>query len=91
MSYGLAMRFVVCGEALIDVFGGADNAQGLLLDARIGGSPLNVAIGLARLAPGFPVQAVGVGGDDDAARLLYAPCHEHGADTPGLRSPPDRA
>ena len=28
----------------------ADNAHGLMLDARIGGSPLNVAIGLARLA-----------------------------------------
>jgi fructokinase len=42
--------FVVCGEALMDVFGGADSAHGLMLDARIGGSPLNVAIGLARLA-----------------------------------------
>ena len=42
--------FVVSGEALMDVFGGADNAHGLMLDARIGGSPLNVAIGLARLA-----------------------------------------
>ena len=42
--------FVVCGEALMDVFGGADSAQGVALDARIGGSPLNVAIGLARLA-----------------------------------------
>jgi fructokinase len=42
--------FVVCGEALMDVFGGADSAHGVLLDARIGGSPLNVAIGLARLA-----------------------------------------
>jgi fructokinase len=42
--------FVVCGEALMDVFGGGDSAHGLLLDARIGGSPLNVAIGLARLA-----------------------------------------
>jgi len=42
--------FVVCGEALMDVFGGADHAHGLMLDARIGGSPLNVAIGLARLA-----------------------------------------
>ncbi len=42
--------FVVCGEALMDVFGGADSVQGVALDARIGGSPLNVAIGLARLA-----------------------------------------
>jgi len=42
--------FVVSGEALMDVFGGDANAHGLMLDARIGGSPLNVAIGLARLA-----------------------------------------
>jgi fructokinase len=42
--------FVVSGEALMDVFGGAESAHGLMLDARIGGSPLNVAIGLARLA-----------------------------------------
>lgn len=42
--------FIVCGEALMDVFATADTPTGTLLDARIGGSPLNVAIGLARLA-----------------------------------------
>lgn len=42
--------FMICGEALYDLFlvesrpGGA-----MLLDARIGGSPFNVAMGLARL------------------------------------------
>jgi fructokinase len=41
---------VVSGEALMDVFPAAPTATGLMLDARIGGSPLNVAIGLARLA-----------------------------------------
>jgi len=41
--------FMVCGEALMDVFAGSDTASGVALDARIGGSPLNVAIGLARL------------------------------------------
>jgi fructokinase len=40
---------LVCGEALMDVFETASTASGLTLDARIGGSPLNVAIGLARL------------------------------------------
>jgi len=40
---------VVCGEALMDVFAEADTPTGVALDARIGGSPLNVAIGLARL------------------------------------------
>ncbi|MEQ1807398.1 MAG: carbohydrate kinase [Burkholderiaceae bacterium] len=41
---------VVSGEALMDVFAAGDTASGVTLDARIGGSPLNVAIGLARLA-----------------------------------------
>jgi fructokinase len=41
---------MVCGEALMDVFAQGDTNTGTALDARIGGSPLNVAIGLARLA-----------------------------------------
>jgi fructokinase len=41
---------VVSGEALMDVFPASSTASGLMLDARIGGSPLNVALGLARLA-----------------------------------------
>ena len=42
--------FVVCGEALMDVFAAGDTPTGTTLDARIGGSPFNVALGLARLA-----------------------------------------
>ena len=45
--------FVVCGEALMDVFATGDTAAGVALDARVGGSPFNVAVGLARL--GQPV------------------------------------
>ncbi len=41
---------VVCGEALMDVFDAGATASGNALDARIGGSPYNVAMGLARLA-----------------------------------------
>ena len=41
---------VVCGEALMDVFTAADTPSGVTLDARVGGSPFNVAVGLARLA-----------------------------------------
>ena len=40
---------LVCGEALMDVFGGPVTPTGMALDARVGGSPFNVAIGLARL------------------------------------------
>ncbi len=41
---------VVCGEALFDVFQAGETATGMMLDARVGGSPFNVAVGLARLA-----------------------------------------
>ncbi|HEU0223549.1 MAG TPA: carbohydrate kinase [Paracoccaceae bacterium] len=41
--------FLICGEALYDVFIERETPTGLLLDARIGGSPYNVAVGLARL------------------------------------------
>jgi fructokinase len=42
--------FVVCGEALMDVFASGTTSSGMALDGRIGGSPFNVALGLARLA-----------------------------------------
>ena len=41
--------FVVCGEALMDVFAAGDTPTGVSLDARVGGSPFNVAVGLSRL------------------------------------------
>lgn len=43
---------VVSGEALMDVYTGAESDTGVVLDARVGGSPYNVAIGLARLGQG---------------------------------------
>jgi fructokinase len=49
--------FVVCGEALMDVFAVCETGTGITLDARIGGSPFNVALGLARL--GQPVSFFG--------------------------------
>jgi len=49
--------FVVCGEALFDVFSTGETPTGLAMDARIGGSPYNVAMGLARL--GQPVAFMG--------------------------------
>jgi fructokinase len=70
---------VVSGEALMDVFPAAVTATGLTLDARIGGSPLNVAIGLARLAQ--PVAFFGaVGAGSLGARLMTALADE-GVDT----------
>ena len=63
--------FVVAGEALMDVFTGATTPTGMALDARIGGSPLNVAFGLARM--GRPVAFLGgISNGELGGRLLDA-------------------
>jgi fructokinase len=40
---------VVCGEALIDLFVGRPDSRGIATEAVAGGSPFNLALGLARL------------------------------------------
>lgn len=40
---------MICGEALLDVFQGEETRNGMTLDANVGGSPFNLAVGLARL------------------------------------------
>ena len=63
--------FIVCGEALFDVFATGRTATGLGFDGRIGGSPFNVAMGLARL--GQPVGFCGGIGQGFAGdRLMQA-------------------
>jgi fructokinase len=60
--------FLVCGEALFDIFVTGARGDGLSLDARPGGSPYNVAIGLARL--GQPVEFLTGLSDDALGRRL---------------------
>ncbi|GAA3697185.1 carbohydrate kinase [Arthrobacter ginkgonis] len=57
----------VIGEALVDVISGGISAP----ETYVGGSPMNVAVGLARL--GHPVTFVGRYGDDEYGRMI----HEH--------------
>jgi fructokinase len=73
------MMFLVCGEALMDVFGAAETPRGQLLDARIGGSPLNVAVGLARLAQ--PVAFLGALSNGFLGQRLYRALQDEGVDT----------
>jgi len=47
MEHGVT--FLSCGEALYDLFPSAETDDGFIFDARIGGSPFNVAVGLSRL------------------------------------------
>ncbi|MEO9528782.1 carbohydrate kinase [Roseibium sp.] len=41
--------YLICGEALFDLFGENTTGDSVSFDGRIGGSPFNVAMGLARL------------------------------------------
>ncbi|MGF1631823.1 MAG: carbohydrate kinase [Kiloniellaceae bacterium] len=71
--------FLICGEALYDVFPLAETATGFTLDARIGGSPFNVAVGLSR----FGRQAAFFTGlsSDPLGRRLERALAEEGVDT----------
>ena len=71
--------FVVCGEALMDVYMGEWTATGMTLDARIGGSPLNVAQGLARLER--PVAFLAGLSTDACGERLLASLRAEGVDT----------
>ena len=63
---GLATSAFVVGEALVDVTVGVDGT----VHRRPGGSPMNVAVGLARM--GVPTRLMSSLGDDDDGRLVAA-------------------
>ncbi len=61
--------FLVCGESLFDVFvEDSSNPASFALNAQAGGSPFNVAIGLARLQQ--PVAFLGGVSNDELGRRL---------------------
>lgn len=77
--------FLVCGEALYDVFVEDERASGFRLDARLGGSAFNGAIGLARL--GRPVGFLtGVSTDTLGQKIVQA-LEAEGVDTRFLVRP----
>ncbi len=76
---------VVCGEALFDVFAQDENATGLELSARMGGSPFNLALGLARL--GAPVQFFGGLSRDLFGQRLHAALAAEGVDLSAVARP----
>ena len=70
--------FIVCGEALFDVFATGDTPTGIGFDGRIGGSPFNVAMGLARL--GQPAGFCGGIGSGFAGERLMRALTDEGID-----------
>ena len=82
------MTFLVCGEALYDVFVGEATANGFALDARIGGSAFNVALGLARM--GRPVGLLTGMATDPLGDRLADSLGREGVDLSFLRRKPLR-
>jgi fructokinase len=70
---------VVCGEALMDVYPGESTPTGMTLDARIGGSPFNVAVGLARMRQ--PVAFFGAISSGPMGARLVSALQQEGVDT----------
>ncbi len=66
--------FLVCGEMLWDLFA-MEGEAGLSFDARIGGSPFNVAMGLSRLGHDSAL-LTGISEDSLGARLRAAVIRE---------------
>lgn len=73
------MMIVVCGEALLDVFTMGETRTGLALEANVGGSPFNLAMGLARL--GQPVGFFGAISTGFAGDVLLRALQSEGVDT----------
>ena len=76
--------FLSCGEALFDLFPSAETDTGFIFDARIGGSPFNVAIGLSRLGCGAAL-FTGLS-SDPLGRRLERTLKDEGVDTSYLVS-----
>ena len=56
----------------------------LAIERQGGGSGFNMALDLKRLDPSFPVEAMGVVGDDDLGRFLAHECDAHRVDRAAL-------
>ena len=76
--------FLSCGEALYDLFPSARTDIGFAFDARMGGSPFNVAVGLSRLGRGAAL-FTGLSSDPLGRRLEQA-LNDEGVETAWLVS-----
>ena len=78
---------VVCGEALVDLFVGRPTTRGIATEAVAGGSPFNVAPGLARL--GAPSAFLSTLSQDAFGTFLQMRLKESGVETRWIRRVPE--
>src|SRR5690606_39127282 len=77
------VMILVCGEALVDLFIKARGEGGLNAEAVVGGSPFNVAVGLARL--GCPAAFCGAIARDPLGEELVATLVRNGVEVAHVR------
>jgi sugar/nucleoside kinase (ribokinase family) len=74
-----AGNWIVDYTKIIDVYPAQDALANILGEYRgNGGSPYNLLIDLARLRAPFPLEAIGILGDDEAGRWIRQDCASHG-------------
>ena len=79
--------WIVDRTKMIDFYPAQDALANILQEmSNNGGAPYNVLIDLARLQASFPLEAVGLVGDDAAGGFIRADCRAHGIDTCQLHS-----
>jgi len=75
----------------IDCFPAENTLANICEESRgNGGSPYNILKDLAKLGARFPLEGVGLVGDDDLGRWILADCSAHGIDTRQLHTDPVR-
>ena len=80
-------NWIVDRPKLIDVYPVQDTLANILQETSSnGGAAYNVLIDLARLQAPFPLEAVGLVGDDEAGEFIRADCRAHGIDTRQLHT-----
>lgn len=83
-------NWIVDAVKMIDVWPQQDALANISSESRgTGGSPFNVLVDLALLGAGFPLEAVGLVGNDQNGRYILNQCHQLGIQTQNLRSTDD--
>jgi sugar/nucleoside kinase (ribokinase family) len=83
-------NWIVDAVKIIDVWPQQDALANIRSQTQgTGGSPFNVLVDLALMGGGFPLEAVGLVGNDAHGRFILNTCHELGIQTQALQITPD--
>jgi sugar/nucleoside kinase (ribokinase family) len=80
-------NWIVDRPKIIDLYPAQDTLANILQETSSnGGSPYNLLIDLARLQAPFPLEAVGLVGEDEAGEVIRADCRAYGIDARQLHT-----